>query len=322
MPTTSVRDPDGFIPVSNTRRPRNQTTLSQQNSDNWQDGDIAFLKSHYEFSKEVNHGLINTNYLPQKATNHPVIILEHSEDSKYYLVTTISAYHSGPENNYLPPWRQQRHRNKDRYDFRAFKGSVTPDHRREFLRLEGGCLLPKPKTSWVYTRGAFVVPSSTLKEFDKFDKSQGAPRMTKKSLNDLLEHIKENCNTEALWTDPRIAKLRRSETSNLSINSKPGVRTTSTPSTINPTRISSNPSPKTGPKLSPGVPLWSVIASKSTTFHISWQTQANYTHNKIHDNFNTTQENKPRYKKILSLKTWREVEPNNMETTSLIREEL
>ncbi|KAI1662217.1 hypothetical protein F4813DRAFT_396908 [Daldinia decipiens] len=257
MSTTSTCDLDGFIPVSNARRPCNKTTHIRQDKDNWQDGDIAFLRPHYEFPKAVYNALINTNYLHRKATNHPVIILEHSMDSRFYLVTTISAYNSGPENDYLPPWRQPHHRNKYRYDFRAFKGSVRPDNRRDFLRLEGKDPLPKPKTSWVYTRSAFVVPSSILREFDKF---QGVPRMTQKSLNDLLDHFREDENFEYRWTNPKVLKVLRSKPNNLSINSKPGVLTPFTPSTINLTRISNFDSKNTS-RTTHEAPLWSVIAS-------------------------------------------------------------
>ncbi|KAI1644201.1 uncharacterized protein F4817DRAFT_319087 [Daldinia loculata] len=256
MSTTSICDPDGFIPVSNARRSRNKTTPNQQHSDHWQAGDIAFLRPYSEYPKAVYNALINTNYLPRRATNHPVIILEHSEDSKYYLVTTISAYGSGPENDYLPPWRQPQHRDKDRYDFRAFKGSATPDYRRDFLQLEGGYFLPKPKTSWVYTRSAFVVPSSILIKFDKF---QGIPRMTQKSLKDLLGHFREASNFQYRWTNPKVIKILQSIPNNLSRNSKPGVSIPSTPFPINSTRISDVAS-KAISKSTHGAPLWSVIA--------------------------------------------------------------
>ncbi|KAI0113165.1 hypothetical protein F4814DRAFT_449613 [Daldinia grandis] len=279
MSATSSRDQDGFIPESNACRSSYTTTPNRKNSDNWQDGDIAFLRPYDEFPRAAYNALINTKYLHRKATNHPVIskhppnplnslikvqlltflVLEHSEDSRYHLVTTISAYNSGPDNKYQPPWRQSRHRNKDRYAFRAFEGSDRPDHQRGFLQLEEGGLLPKPKTSWVYTRNAYVVPSSILKKFDKF---RGLPRMTQESLNDLLNHFREDYKFNNRWSDPRVIRMLQYESETLSRNSKSGIPSISIPFSIYPTRISNLGSNIISESIS-RTPLWSVIGGNA-----------------------------------------------------------
>ncbi|KAI8959330.1 hypothetical protein F5Y11DRAFT_350593 [Daldinia sp. FL1419] len=183
-----------------------------QDHQDWQDGSIAYLKHHSELSDELYHTLIVSGYVNQAATGHPVIILERSEDCRFYLVTTISAYSSGPFNNYLPPWKQFYHRRKHRGSFRAFIGSARPDRRRPYLQLEGGATLPKPQTSWVYTRNPFVVPSSALRIFDKV---QGVlegtvARMTRSSLEDLLGHFREDSNFGNRWHYPIVIEMLQS----------------------------------------------------------------------------------------------------------------
>ncbi|KAI2621940.1 hypothetical protein GGS26DRAFT_594313 [Hypomontagnella submonticulosa] len=173
---------------------------------NWRDGDIAFLKGVEDFDMVEYEALIKTKYLHPGATGHPVIILERSKDSKYFLVTTISAYRSGRENDYLPPWEQEHHSWKCPGAFRAFSESARPDNKRKYLYLEGNASLPKPKTSWVYTRTIFVVPSSVLWYFDKAPEPL---RMTRESLKDLLGHMKENWGFADRWNNPKVCLSKR-----------------------------------------------------------------------------------------------------------------
>ncbi|KAI2463728.1 hypothetical protein F4781DRAFT_437108 [Annulohypoxylon bovei var. microspora] len=171
---------------------------------NWQDGDIAFLKGVEEFTQGEYDTLIKTRYLHPKATKHPVIILEHSKDHKHFLITTVSAYGSGHENNYLPPWKQYNHKCKPRTAFRAFSGSEKPFYKQNHLQLADGGCFPKPQTSWVYTPSAFVVPSSTLKEFDKAPKRL---RMTQESLKDLLDDMANNIRFTTRWINSNVVRM-------------------------------------------------------------------------------------------------------------------
>ncbi|KAI1416503.1 hypothetical protein F5Y13DRAFT_186122 [Hypoxylon sp. FL1857] len=190
----------------------------------WQDGDIAFLKGLEEFNKAEYDALIGSRYLHPKATQHPVIILEHTKDYRHFLVTTVSAYSSSWENRFRPPWEQDAHRNKRPEDFRAFYGSEKPCKAQRHLQLANGGCFPKPQTSWVYTRGLHVVPSSALKAFDKAN-----PRlqMEQTSLKDLLDHIKKHPGYASRWThdkvlqmlEPRKPKTRRGSGSKESPNS-------------------------------------------------------------------------------------------------------
>ncbi|KAI1801285.1 hypothetical protein F4811DRAFT_555991 [Daldinia bambusicola] len=201
-------DSQGFTEVSYNRRRRNKHNRPsppvRRDNNSWQEGEIVFFKLHGEFSQAAKKDLIHSGYLDVKATGHPVIVLEKSEDSSHYLVTTISAYSSGSFNNYLPPWEQVAHRSKYRAAFRAFRGSVRPNTDRKYLELEGNASLPKPKTSWVYARSAFVVPSSTLKKFEKVD---GTARLTEDSLMDLLSHLREDPHFRNRWTNPKVVKM-------------------------------------------------------------------------------------------------------------------
>lgn len=113
----------------------------------WSAGDIAFLRSHREFNRHDFTTFIRSKQLERGATSHPVIILtRRSTTATHVLVTPVSAYSSGPDNGYRPPWTQRRHRSKARHDFRAFCGSVRPQNERAHLFLEAGSM-PKPETS-------------------------------------------------------------------------------------------------------------------------------------------------------------------------------
>ncbi|KAI1387514.1 uncharacterized protein F4822DRAFT_430262 [Hypoxylon trugodes] len=177
---------------------------SRQATSGWRDGDIAFLKSVDEFSQSEYDALIKSGYIREGATKHPVIILEHSDDSRYYLVTTVSAYSSGDHNGHLPPWKQVYHQKKQPKAFRAFHGSERPDRSKGFLQLAEGGHFPKPKTSWVYTRNIFVVPATTLKGFDKTTERL---RMTQESLTDLLSDMGRNWNFYSRWTTPQVRQF-------------------------------------------------------------------------------------------------------------------
>jgi hypothetical protein len=99
----------------------------------WQDGDIAFLKTCNAFSPRDYNELIASGYLHEKATCHPVIILKaHSGGA---IITPISAFSSGADNNFLPPWQQFYHRHKSLDDFRAFIGTARPNNRHDSLQL-------------------------------------------------------------------------------------------------------------------------------------------------------------------------------------------
>ncbi|KAI1211248.1 uncharacterized protein F4807DRAFT_466562 [Annulohypoxylon truncatum] len=184
----------------------------QTTTHHWQDGDIAFLKGVDEFSIEEYDALIESGYLHTKATKHPVIILEHSNDYKYFLITTVSAYSSSWENNYLPPWKQFNHKCKRREFFRAFAGSEKPFYDQQHLQLADGGRFPKPETSWVYIPGTFVVPSSTLKEFDKTPRRL---RMTQESLKGLLYDMAKCTRFATRWTNPAVVRMLKPKESKM-----------------------------------------------------------------------------------------------------------
>lgn len=111
----------------------------------WQDGDIAFLKTCNAFSPRDYSELIASGYLHEKATCHPVIILKaHSGGA---IITPISAFSSGADNNFLPPWQQVYHRHKSLDDFRAFIGTARPNNKYAFLQLAD----PKMKSMFLFS---------------------------------------------------------------------------------------------------------------------------------------------------------------------------
>ncbi|KAI3320316.1 hypothetical protein HD806DRAFT_547510 [Xylariaceae sp. AK1471] len=155
----------------------------------WQVGEVAFLKKADEFSQTERAELLASGRVHSRATGHPVIVLDRSADSKYYIITTVSAYSSGEDNNYLPPWKQAAHRRKNPNSFRAFVGSASPNGIKH-LRLADNKQWPKPKTSWVYIQNPFLVPSSTLITYTK---SRHQLRMAPDSLQDLLGVMDSKC---------------------------------------------------------------------------------------------------------------------------------
>ncbi|KAI1498108.1 hypothetical protein F5X99DRAFT_412384 [Biscogniauxia marginata] len=219
----------------------------------WEVGDIAFLRDANEFNAEDHDNLIGTNYLHISATCHPVIILGRSADYGHYLVTTISAYSSGPGNNYLPPWEQACHSFKPVDGFRAFEGSARPSSsHRPYLRLADGMSCPKIRTSWVYIHHVSIVPARTLKIFDKAPRQL---RMTPESLADLLDHMQAKSRkfrTEI--SDPRL----RASSHELSDADHTNSRSNNTPKQVQsvtrqPWRKPVNWTPASAPKVS-GMP--------------------------------------------------------------------
>ncbi|KAI1758291.1 hypothetical protein F4782DRAFT_524983 [Xylaria castorea] len=149
-------------------------------------GDIAFLKRADAFSQTEQTELLESRRVPIIATGHPVIILARSNDSRYYIVTTVSAYRSSEYNNYLPPWKQNRHKRKDIDGFRAFEGSALSNDKFEPLRLADNKRWPKVETSWVYIHNPYLVLATTL---IRYTKSCDRLRMEATSLQDLLGHM-------------------------------------------------------------------------------------------------------------------------------------
>ncbi|KAI0429326.1 hypothetical protein F5Y09DRAFT_356987 [Xylaria sp. FL1042] len=221
----------------------------------WQPGDIAFLKQAERFSDTEREALLESRRVQKNATGHPVIILGRSDDSQGYIVTTVSAYTSGDHNNYLPPWKQEKHKGKDISGFRAFEGSVKPNNNFQHLYLEDGKTWPKPRTSWVYIHYRSTVPASALINYDK-TKSQ--LRMTPESLQDLLDHM------QAKSKDFR---GRETTTNTKREPSKRGAKIHQQ-NWRRHDKENSQPAPKNnigqGPVTTHSKPLWSTIVAKST----------------------------------------------------------
>jgi len=183
----------------------------------WETGDIAFLIPEDHFPDEERNQLITPKrgrkhgYIPEKATGHPVIILDRlSRQSTHVLITTVSAYHSGPENNYEAPWNQRWHEWKDPKDFRSFHGCEKYDERWPALHLRDGKSMPKPKTckypcskyspkrnpqltsgiAWLNIQSVWVVPLTVI---GTFTKSRDLLRVRPDSIQSLKEHMELSC---------------------------------------------------------------------------------------------------------------------------------
>lgn len=134
----------------------------------WVAGQVAFLKTSAAFSRKDYDNLIASRYIHEGATCHPVIVL--AANNGQAIVTCVSAHGSGPENNYLAPWKQLRINERFRRgdDFRSFVGSELPaNSRHAALRLVPGQQMPKPRASWVNIQKIYCVPFSVLGFFDK-----------------------------------------------------------------------------------------------------------------------------------------------------------
>ncbi|KAI8946469.1 hypothetical protein F4801DRAFT_596452 [Xylaria longipes] len=171
-------------------QPRQRAPANPTPTPHWQLGDIAFLKWADSFSQSERTELLESRRVHAAATGHPVIILARSNDSRYYIVTTVSAYSSGEYNNYLPPWKQNAHERKHIDGFRAFEGSARPNNKFEPLRLADDKQWPKVETSWVYIHHPCLVPATTLINYTK---SRSQLRMEPTSLQDLLGHMEAKC---------------------------------------------------------------------------------------------------------------------------------
>ncbi|KAH6856053.1 hypothetical protein B0I37DRAFT_442793 [Chaetomium sp. MPI-CAGE-AT-0009] len=165
----------------------------------WQEGDIAFLQPYTTFSPEDRRALIDRTpefpkgYIPVQATSHPVIILQRlSRGSTHVLITTVSAYGSGPENQYNPPWKQRQHHAKARVDFRSFAGSELATDKFPPLALRPGQAMRKPRTSWVHIQNVWVVPLTVLCRFSGV-KGADVVGMTPESLGELRQHMTKRC---------------------------------------------------------------------------------------------------------------------------------
>ncbi|EJT82216.1 hypothetical protein GGTG_02190 [Gaeumannomyces tritici R3-111a-1] len=172
----------------------------------WQEGDIAFLRSHHSFTEDEYKSLIGKGpgRLAIGATCHPVIILRRCPRQGLSVITTVSAYASEERRN-LPPWRQVAHGRKRPQDFRAFAGSELPPSPagagagsgRPALTLAAPHMrMPKPRASWVYVRHVAVVPDSVL---GVFNKSPVHLRVSRASVGDLLAHMRESCPAAIGW---------------------------------------------------------------------------------------------------------------------------
>ncbi|KAJ8119897.1 hypothetical protein ONZ43_g3255 [Nemania bipapillata] len=148
-------------------RPHQHGPAKRKAVPRWNLGDIAFLKPEIMFSEAENRELLQTGRVHSNATCHPVIILDRSDDGQHYIVTTVSAYSSSEANNFLPPWAQRAHSQKDVNSFRAFEGSAKPNNNFQHLRLADNQKWPKVETSWVYIRRLYLVPLSTLVNYNK-----------------------------------------------------------------------------------------------------------------------------------------------------------
>ncbi|ROV99953.1 hypothetical protein VMCG_06262 [Cytospora schulzeri] len=153
----------------------------------WQDGDVAFLKTSNAFNLRDYDDLIGSRYMHEKATCHPVIILKAASGGA--IVTPVTAFSSGTENNFLPPWQQKYHRRKCLDDFRAFVGTRRPNNKHASLKLADPKMqMPKPQASWVYLGHFWAVPYSVL---GWFNKAPSLLQVSKDSLAQLRQDIKQ-----------------------------------------------------------------------------------------------------------------------------------
>ncbi|KAK4034753.1 hypothetical protein C8A01DRAFT_18512 [Parachaetomium inaequale] len=164
----------------------------------WREGDIAFLRHERDFSCQERAELLR-GYIPELATNHPVIVLRRlSERSTHVLITTVSAYAS-ERNQGLPPWRQRYHQEKRALDFRSFEGTERVSDHYPPLFLQPGQAMPKPQTSWVHIQSVWAVPITVLKVFTK---TRTPLSMRPDSLDELRRHMAAKCRG---WRDAQRA---------------------------------------------------------------------------------------------------------------------
>lgn len=177
----------------------------------WQDGDIAFLKNYKTFLEKDHRDLIASGYLHRGATNHPVILLQAG--SGRAIVTTVTAFNSGAETNFCPPWRMPVHRHKHLDDFHAFTGTeLPPNSRHSHLQLcDPGAKMNKPQASWVYIKHFFTVPYTVLLRWNKVPQQLA---VSKESLTQLRADIERKYSVQLRDSRSRLTTGSRAAVSN------------------------------------------------------------------------------------------------------------
>ena len=166
----------------------------------WHEGEIVFLQSTNYWGYLDWHRLIESGYLEEGATCHPVVILKignRVDGVLHYAVVPISAFGFRHGNCPIPPWKQYRLWGRDKRDFRSICGSqlsvgphVTPP-----LHLLPGHTMPKPMASWIDLQAARIVPETVL---TRFDKSYRILKLAPHSLADLLKDLGRRC---TMWNN-------------------------------------------------------------------------------------------------------------------------
>ncbi|GAB1319578.1 hypothetical protein MFIFM68171_09788 [Madurella fahalii] len=238
--------------MSSARVSRTSTLSTQE----WRERDIAFLKpstlfcqADYDALVKPTAGRGKRGYVPEGATGHPVIILRRAGD--HVLITPVSAYSSGDQNNNLAPWNQKFHKHKCRSDFRSFHGTELASNGYPALFLEAGSM-PKPKTSWVYIQSAWVVPLSVI---TRFTKSRQLLRLRQDSLDSLCRHMAERCWS---WADCQ-QRLKLLTAPAATVRPRT-LEPTTPPTVVKETVKETVPGPPTAAK------SWAAIAAVGATF--------------------------------------------------------
>lgn len=177
----------------------------------WKDGDIAFLKNYENFREKDHRDLIASGYLHQGATNHPVIILQAGPGRA--IVTTVTAFNSGAETNFCPPWRMPAHQHKYLDDFHAFTGTeLPPNSSHAHLQLcNPGAKMNKPQASWVYIKHFFTVPYTVLLRWNKVSQQLA---VSEESLTQLRADIQRKYSVQLQDARSRLTTGSRGTVSN------------------------------------------------------------------------------------------------------------
>ena len=123
-------------------------------------------------SAQDYHSLVESGYIWEQTTGHPVIVVERN--ATHAIVTPVTAFGSGEYNDNLAPWKRNSRAfaSKKLQFYRSFLGSELPPKAGNSpslppLRLKPGQSMPKPATSWVYIGNVYTVPLTALCEFTK-----------------------------------------------------------------------------------------------------------------------------------------------------------
>lgn len=120
---------------------------------------------------------------------HPVIILKAHSDRA--IITPVTAFGSGAENDFQPPWQHVYHRLKSL--FPAFSGARRPKRNQAALRpADSNMQMPKPQASSVYLRHFWTLLVSVL---GRFNRTIGLLHVAKDSLAQLRQLIKQKCDS-------------------------------------------------------------------------------------------------------------------------------